>query len=74
MSKTVFVFFLILSGFQNIWMQSLPLRFVWAHDRGPEYYRAIPLYVEQGLSTQLHRTGQQFRWSQVLGSETEICV
>ena len=55
-------------------MQNLPLRFVWAHDRGPEYYRAIPLYVEQGLSTQLHRTGQQFRWSQVLGSETEICV
>ena len=55
-------------------MQSLPLRFVWAPDRGPDNHRAIPLYVEQGLSTQLHRTGQQFRWSQVLGSETEICV
>ena len=36
--------------------------------------RGIPLYVRQGLSTQLHRTGQQFRWSQVLGSETEISV
>ena len=52
-------------------MQNLPLRFVWARGRGPDNHRAIPLYVEQGLSTQLHRTGQQFSKSSLGRLETD---